>query len=831
MSLVVPPIDSAEPNREAAKSLLGTFQAVAGTADAISTTWSGLASVYSSPEESIVHSAMNKPDNYARTVQGHADTMYAALDAYATRLEELQKVREQLVKDIADHEARVEEASNDTREKVIARDKHGLPVKMKDNAVDPALVDEGEALHGRVTQFVTDLEDAQRECGNKLNATWGGAQFVQADKTHVDNPNVYGTSNDSKRDQARTGQAPWGSPDVWRLANMEASGNLVRGGVWNSITGSFKDFMDLTGFGGDPGATENKRSGLGKLVGQAWDFFGSLTPGGALVYAVSPEARERYDKAAEAMGEVAKNMVSWDTWGTDPHGTFGSMLPDVAGLATGAGASKLGFKILGKLSPNLALRIAELRQLLRLRNIGNWNHDLRDWFQKFGQMSPGSGAAVELERLRGVVADGAHGGKSPDGSDATPTVPRQGAGPIEAGARSGDGAGSGGAGSRGGVRDGSGHGGDGHPRGVEGHGGVRDRDAESRVPRRGDVDHPTVSEESAAARRGGEEYRSPRRADVDHPGGNEELPRENVDAAPGRGVSADGESHTPGDGSSSGEAGGRSGGGESDSDSLDSLSQEKLEQPRAGTRVTPGTTGRPYDPDAPVRETIPAKQWEKESGYKYTQEDVQRTLDNGPRNGDGQPVDHRNGRPLRLVQGDSDRGWVMRYDREAGTWLPENRGLNEGGMPARGEPNSYGYDENGDLLPYANERPQYTKEQIEKVWTNSRNEQLKQIRNGKLDLPEPGADQMWVRALDDAADGPDMHVDADGGKWRKVEWRPGEPRDGLWDMGHISKAKYSKLRDQYLSGEIDTKEFLRRYRDSGNYRVEDPMRNRSHIDE
>ena len=493
MSLVVPPIDSAEPIREAAKSLLGTFQAVAGTADAISTTWSGLASVYSSPEESIVHSAMNKPDNYARTVQGHADTMYAALDAYATRLEELQKVREQLVKDIADHEARVEEASNDTREKVIARDKHGLPVKMKDNAVGPALVDEGEALHARVTQFVTDLEDAQRECGNKLNATWGGAQFVQADKTHVDNPNVYGTSNDSKRDQARTGQAPWGSPDVWRLANMEASGNLVRGGIWNSITGSFKDFMDLMGVSGDPGATENKRSGLAKLGSQAWDFLGSLTPGGALAYAVSPEARERYDKAAEAMGEVAKNLVSWDTWGTDPHGTFGSMLPDVVGLATGAGASKLGFKLLGKLSPNLALRISELRQLLRLRNIGNWNHDLRDWFQKFGQMSPGSGAAVELERLRGVVADGAHGGKSPDGSDATPTVPRQGAGPVEAGVRSGDGAGSGGGE---------------HPRGVEGHGGVRDRDAEYRVPRRGDVDHPTVSEESVAARRGGEDRKS-----------------------------------------------------------------------------------------------------------------------------------------------------------------------------------------------------------------------------------------------------------------------------------------------------------------------------------
>ena len=54
-------------------------------------------------------------------------------------------------------------------------------------------------------------------------------------------------------------------------------------------------------------------------------------------------------------------------------------------------------------------------------------------------------------------------------------------------------------------------------------------------------------------------------------------------------------------------------------------------------------------------------------------------------------------------------------------------------------------------------------------------------------MPEPGADQMWVRALDDAADGPDIHVDAKGNRWRRVEWHPGQPRDGLWDMGHISK--------------------------------------------
>lgn len=90
---------------------------------------------------------------------------------------------------------------------------------------------------------------------------------------------------------------------------------------------------------------------------------------------------------------------------------------------------------------------------------------------------------------------------------------------------------------------------------------------------------------------------------------------------------------------------------------------------------------------------------------------------------------------------------------------------------------------------------------------------------------------MWVRAVGDAPDGPDIHVDADGGKWRKVEWRSGEPRDGLWDMGHISDEKYSKLRDRYLSGKMTKEDFLEEYRDASNYRVEDPMRNRSHIDE
>ena len=619
MSLVVPLIDSAEPIREAAKSLLGTFQAVAGTADAISTTWSGLASVYFSPEESIVHSAMNKPDNYARTVQGHADTMYAALDAYATRLEELQKVREQLVKDIADHEARLEATPKDTGMKVdILPNGMAKPAKDQNNDVGPELLEEANALEQRVRQFVTDVEDAQRECGNKLNATWGGAQFVQADKTDVNNQHVYGSSFDGKEEATRRGAAPWGAPDAWKYLNGPASGIRTLGGAWNSFLGNIKDLSDLIGIGGDEGATQNKRSALLKFGEYAFNYAQNLSPVAPYIREFFPEEQKRYEESSAAMFEALKGVISYDTWGADPHGTIGSLAPDVVGAATGGWMGRLGFKMLGKLSPNLALRISDLRQLLRLRNIGNWNHDLRDWFQKFGQMSPGSGAAVELERLRGVVADGAHGGKSPDGSDATPTVPRQGAGPIEAGARSGDGAGSGGAGSRGGVRDGSGHGGDGRPRGVEGHGGVRDRDAESRQgagpikagARSGDgaghggdghprgVDgHGGVRDRDAehgVPMRRDAEHGVPRHRGAEHSHGPEEQVGDSArrktdgveeDATPRRaldGEEARGQNHTPGD--ESGQDAGRSGGSGDSSPEVPGDETPRLTQTDDGPR-------------------------------------------------------------------------------------------------------------------------------------------------------------------------------------------------------------------------------------------------------
>ena len=248
--------------------------------------------------------------------------------------------------------------------------------------------------------------------------------------------------------------------------------------------------------------------------------------------------------------------------------------------------------------------------------------------------------------------------------------------------------------------------------------------------------------------------------------------------------------------------------------------------PPDGTSVTPGSQARQYDPNDPVHTTVPVK----DSPNKYTQADVQRTLDEAPRNAQGQPVDHRNGRPLRLTDAKGNRGWYMKYDPETKSWVAENAGLHDTNLPAKGEPGSFGYDQNGDLLPYANHRPDYGPTQVEDVWTNSRKDQLDKIRDGELKLPEPGPDEMWVQVKDNATVTDDI-VETSNGKWRKIEWHPGEPRNGLWDMGHKPGSEYDTLREQYLSGEMSTEEFIEKYRNSKNYEVQDPGRNRSHVDE
>ncbi|SPF68127.1 HNH/ENDO VII superfamily nuclease with conserved GHE residues [Propionibacterium ruminifibrarum] len=214
-------------------------------------------------------------------------------------------------------------------------------------------------------------------------------------------------------------------------------------------------------------------------------------------------------------------------------------------------------------------------------------------------------------------------------------------------------------------------------------------------------------------------------------------------------------------------------------------------------------------------ETVPAK----DAPRPYTADDVRQALEDAPRDKDGNPLDHRTGEPLLSEDSAGRRGWEMRWDPSSETWVAENRGNGyPNGLPPTGEPNSYGYDSNGTRMPYANSRPSYDPgdpangipSQEERVFEAARNEDGEVI----------------VRDINNQE--------------RVVEWEPGEPHNDMdsgWDMGHKPGKEYAKMRDKYLNHEYspdpieNERLFLEDYRNPDNYIPQDPLRNRSHMDE
>ncbi|PWJ57818.1 GH-E family nuclease, partial [Rathayibacter iranicus] len=143
-------------------------------------------------------------------------------------------------------------------------------------------------------------------------------------------------------------------------------------------------------------------------------------------------------------------------------------------------------------------------------------------------------------------------------------------------------------------------------------------------------------------------------------------------------------------------------------------------------------------------------------------------------------------------------------DQPGGSNAPGPVKYPTGRLPKYGIPNSFGYDSDGVRLPYANSRPAYAPGQVKRVWRETRRKQVSDIRAGEPGAPPrcPKRHQLWVKDK--------------SGEWKLIKWRPGEPRAGLWDMGHIPTAKYAKLRNQYLNHEITKEKFLEEYHKAEN---------------
>lgn len=215
-------------------------------------------------------------------------------------------------------------------------------------------------------------------------------------------------------------------------------------------------------------------------------------------------------------------------------------------------------------------------------------------------------------------------------------------------------------------------------------------------------------------------------------------------------------------------------------------------------KVSPssGSTSSLYDPNAPVRETV--NQSSAPKGYGAA--DVETAWRDAPVDAQGRPVDHRTGTPLIAENLDGNRGWHMKWDPEGGQWVAENPGtgaLAPGHLPLTGEPGSFGYDSAGNRMPYANSRPDYAPGQEIEVWRGMQNEK----------------GEVWV-------EGPE-------GQRVQIIWKEGDPRQGVWDMGHVPDQEYRLLRDDYLSHKISLEDFLGQYRTVDNYQVEHPSVNRS----
>ncbi len=264
--------------------------------------------------------------------------------------------------------------------------------------------------------------------------------------------------------------------------------------------------------------------------------------------------------------------------------------------------------------------------------------------------------------------------------------------------------------------------------------------------------------------------------------------------------------------------------------------------PVRGSEADAPTGGGRYDPDAPVVETIN----QTELGRKPTAAERQQALDNAPwieKDGKRVPVDHRTGRPLVLENAGGSSGWHAKPDADGQNWYAENPSKNPTQFEPTGEPGSYGYDMDGNLLKYAEYRPKHTLEQIIEVWNRARAKQATLIEQGVFPFEKLRPNELWVRVRDDAVETPETGkiIDlgpGDGtslaeGKWRKVTWEPGQPREGVWDMGHLRDSRYADEHHRYMSsgGEYTSEDFRRWYQDPDFYEPQDPSRNRSGVDD
>jgi hypothetical protein len=358
----LPQLDDGASVRTGAQNLQTAVGKVADRATSIQSTWSKIVPHYDAPEDTLVHAAMKKPVTAADTLVTKTGTAASALSDYGNRLDELNTQRTQLVSDMT--------AFNTHRDKVTQETNGFLGWKEWTGWEKQDLLNQEEGLNDRASAFAAAVDEAQRTCANAINAIFGGPQYKAADRASVNDPNVYGLSQDGYDQMGLSGKNAWGSPKGWTDTSWLSATYMVGRGAVRSITGLWDMGKALTGFGED-GEASAAWSGLWRLAKDAM----IMTAAGQNPDLVSPQ--ERAESSERLLG-VLKSVVGIGTWKTSGWNTAGGFVPDVliAIFTAGGGAvAKSGLRgvakgalegALARLAPATATKIGDLNTAMRV---------------------------------------------------------------------------------------------------------------------------------------------------------------------------------------------------------------------------------------------------------------------------------------------------------------------------------------------------------------------------------------------------------------------------------------------------------------------------------
>ena len=187
---------------------------------------------------------------------------------------------------------------------------------------DQRLVDQHTELLSTANEVQVLLWDAERRCANAIRRLSGARSLRPS--TSADDPRGYGWS--AIPDEA---EMPWGAPvqreDVCaKAAFVQVKRFIWDGAVWDGVMGTLKSLGSLVGVGDESDGSWGW-SHSWAAAGDAWQGMTALVG--------HDDGAWSAGTAGDAWWEMAKGLLSWDTWAEDPGRASGGAIFNVASLA------------------------------------------------------------------------------------------------------------------------------------------------------------------------------------------------------------------------------------------------------------------------------------------------------------------------------------------------------------------------------------------------------------------------------------------------------------------------------------------------------------------